>query len=360
MTFGSTLRCSTPRRRGLALLALCALTVSACKQLEAPAGSEAGDQVDSSSTDEQASAGESGQASTTEESASGTEGDGAAPAVTPSDAVAQVNGISIPLAEFQRQAFDTQSYHVEQGGIDPNTEEGQQKLLFFRRQVLRDMIDQALIEQAATSMGIAVSDEELATETKKLIEEVGGQAAFARKLAETNTSKDAWMAMERAAMLGRRVLDEVTADLADTAEFVHARQIFCQSEADCQQALDRLAAGEDFGDLAAEVSEDGSTKDRGGDLDWITRGSLLSPELEDVVFGLQVGERSAVVRSDLGYHIVEVLDRDQARKLNEEQQFALKEKRVLEWLGEQRAAAEIVIYIEDLKDLMAEGNSGEG
>lgn len=356
MTFGSTHRCSTPRRRGLVLLALCALTLSACKQLEAPAGSEAGDQVDSTSTDEQASAGEGDQAATTEEAAAETQGDGAAPA----DAVAQVNGVSIPLAEFQRQAFDTQSYHVEQGGIDPNTDEGQQKLLFFRRQVLRDMIDQALIEQAATSMGIAVSDEELETETKKLIEEVGGQAAFARKLAETNTSKDAWMAMERAAMLGRRVLDEVTADLADTAEFVHARQIFCQSEADCQQALDRLAAGEDFADLAAEVSEDGSTKDRGGDLDWITRGSLLSPELEEVVFGLQVGERSAVVKSDLGYHIVELLDRDPARKLNEEQQFALKEKQVLEWLGEQRAAAEIVIYIEDLKDLMAEGNSGEG
>lgn len=356
MTLNRIVAALAARRQLVILLLLVSLLPAACKQIDSPGGPAEGEQTQSTSVgDEQDPAADAG--ATAEDEA---DADPVAESAGDPEAVAKVNGVAIPLAEFQRQAFDTQSYHVEQGGIDPNTEEGQQKLLFFRRQVLRDMIDQALIEQAAAELDISVSDADLEAETKKLIEEVGGQAAFARKLAETQTSKDEWVAMERAAMLGRKVLDHVTADLADSAEFVHARQIFCKEEATCQGALDRLAAGEDFAALAAELSEDGSTKDQGGDLDWITRGSLLSPQLEDVVFGLEVGATSAVVQSELGYHVVEVLERDATRKLSDEQLMPLREKRVLEWLAERRKAATIDIYIEDLKDLMTEGDADEG
>lgn len=349
------------RRRAVPLFVLLSLLPAACKQLDAPADPAEGEQAQGESTGADDGAVDEGTSAevgaTSEDEAAADEAGATAP---DPNAVAVVNGVAIPLPEFQRQAFDTQSYHVEQGGIDPNTAEGQQKLLFFRRQVLRDMIDQELIEQAADELGISVSDADLETETDKLIEEVGGQAAFARKLAETQTSKDDWMAMERAAILGRKVLDKVTADLADTAEFVRARQIFCKDQAACQAALDRLMAGEDFAALAAELSEDSSTKDQGGDLGWITRGSLLSQELEAVVFSQALGERSAVVQSELGYHVVEVLERDAARELSDEQLMPLREKRVLEWLDGRRKAAKIDIYIEDLKDLMTEGDPGEG
>jgi parvulin-like peptidyl-prolyl isomerase len=170
-----------------------------------------------------------------------------------------------------------------------------------------------LMEQAAQELNVSVTDEDLDAEMKRLIDEVGGQAAFVRKLAEAQTSKDEWLAVERASMIGRKVLEAITADLPKTAEFVHARQIFCKEQASCDAALARIDGGEDFAAVAKELSEDSSTRDRGGDLDWVTRGSLLSPELEEVVFGLQTGQHSAVVATDLGYHIVEMIERDPGR-----------------------------------------------
>ncbi len=65
----------------------------------------------------------------------------------------------------------------------------------------------------------------------------------------------------------------------------------------------RLRNGEDFAAVAAEVSADAGTKAQGGDLGWIGRGMLAGP-FEDALFGMQVGEISAPVRTDFGFHII--------------------------------------------------------
>lgn len=351
----------TPWHRGLAAMPLTmtilmlALAVGACKTTQPPAT----DMADGSTASEpEASDVGSQEREATTEAPSG---DATEDAVSSSaGSVATVNGEPVSMAEFQKQAFDTQRYHVDQGGIDPNTAEGQQKLLFLRRQVLRDMIDQKLMEQAAEELHVSVSDEELDAEMKSLIEEVGGQAAFVRKLAEAQTSKEEWLAVERASMIGRKVLDTITADLPKTAEFVHARQIFCKERASCDAALARIEGGEDFAAVAKEVSEDSSTRERGGDLDWVTRGSLLSPELEEVVFGLQTGQHSEVVASDLGFHVVSVLERDPARVMSDEQLMPLRERKLTEWLTQRRASSSIEILVEDLKDINEESASGNG
>lgn len=350
----------TPWHRGPAAMPLTmtalflALAVGACKMTQ-PAATEVAD--GSSAAEPEASAVGNPEGDATE-APSGDSADEAA--ASPAGSVAIVNGEPVPMAEFQKQAFDTQRYHVDQGGIDPNSADGQQKLLFLRRQVLRDMIDQKLMEQAAEELKVSVTDEELDAEMKSLIEEVGGQAAFVRKLAEAQTSKAEWLAVERASMVGRKVLEAITADLPRTAEFVHARQIFCKERASCDAALARVENGEDFATVAKELSEDSSTRDRGGDLDWVTRGSLLSPELEEVVFGLQTGEHSAVVSSDLGFHIVAVLERDPARVMSDEQLMPLRERKLTEWLTQRRAASTIEIQVEDLKDVNEGQTGGNG
>lgn len=351
----------TPSPRRLAALPLTmtalflAFALGGCRTTQVPtsdvADGSSANEADGSEADSPDSAG------VTESPAADAPNDSAPAAAGPA---ALVNDEPVPMAEFQKQAFDTQRYHVDQGGIDPNTTEGQQKLLFLRRQVLRDMIDQKLMEQAAQELNVSVTDEDLDAEMKRLIDEVGGQAAFVRKLAEAQTSKDEWLAVERASMIGRKVLEAITADLPKTAEFVHARQIFCKEQASCDAALARIDGGEDFAAVAKELSEDSSTRDRGGDLDWVTRGSLLSPELEEVVFGLQTGQHSAVVATDLGYHIVEVIERDPARAMSDEQLMPLRERKLTEWLTQRRAASKIEILVEDLKDINEEQAGDNG
>jgi peptidyl-prolyl cis-trans isomerase D len=78
----------------------------------------------------------------------------------------------------------------------------------------------------------------------------------------------------------------------------------------------RLRNGEDFAAVAAEVSADAGTKTQGGDLGWIGRGMLVGP-FEDTLFAMQVGDISAPVRTEFGFHIIRL---DEVRA-GEEQPF---------------------------------------
>ncbi len=71
--------------------------------------------------------------------------------------------------------------------------------------------------------------------------------------------------------------------------------------------LARLDAGESFGDLAKELSDDPGSAASGGDLGFFGRG-MMTPEFEEAVFGLQKGERSQPVKSPFGFHIIELVD----------------------------------------------------
>ncbi len=68
---------------------------------------------------------------------------------------------------------------------------------------------------------------------------------------------------------------------------------------------ERLKKGEDFAKIAKEVSTDAGSKDQGGDLGWISRGTLTGP-FEDTLFALKAGEVSAPVRTDDGIHVIRV------------------------------------------------------
>jgi len=73
----------------------------------------------------------------------------------------------------------------------------------------------------------------------------------------------------------------------------------------------RAKSGANFGDLAKQYSED-TSKEKGGDLDWIVRGQTV-PEFEQAAFSLPIGSVSDLVKTQYGFHIVKVIDRQAAR-----------------------------------------------
>jgi parvulin-like peptidyl-prolyl isomerase len=77
----------------------------------------------------------------------------------------------------------------------------------------------------------------------------------------------------------------------------------------------RLLAGEDFAALAEEYSDDGSSAS-GGDLGWFARGAMVAP-FEEAAFALAVDEISEPVKTDFGYHLIQVLERDAERPKDE-------------------------------------------
>src|SRR6202048_4928590 len=78
-----------------------------------------------------------------------------------------------------------------------------------------------------------------------------------------------------------------------------------------EDVLKQAKKGAKFEDLAKKYSEDPGTKDKGGDLGWITQGQTV-PEFEKTAFGLPVGGTSDVVQTVYGFHIIKVLEKETA------------------------------------------------
>jgi parvulin-like peptidyl-prolyl isomerase len=345
----------------LVLVCLVVALATGCTTAENAAPDDGPTNADVASTDagaageeEALQGGEADDAEAEEAEGAATEGessdaDSAAPAEQ-GDLVATVNGEGITLADFQSQVFTTQRFYVDQG-VDPNTEDGQRQLLFVRRQVLADMINQVLIEQEAAALGVSATDDEVAERLAGYVEQFGSEEKLEESLAETGTTRTEIEAMERSAIVGQKMLEQITADLpTQGVESVHARHILCSDADDCETALARLQEGEDFADVATEVSIDSSSVERGGDLDWIARGTQPSQRLEEALFSLEPGAVSDVIETEYGFHVIEVLEVDDARELSADQLQTMREKALMDWLAERRAAAEIEIFVEDLAD----------
>ncbi|MCL1917416.1 MAG: peptidylprolyl isomerase [Peptococcaceae bacterium] len=82
-----------------------------------------------------------------------------------------------------------------------------------------------------------------------------------------------------------------------------------EARAEAQDILDRLNDGEDFETLAKEKSQDEGSKGNGGVYNGIWRGQMVQ-EFDDTIFSLQPGERSDLVKTIYGYHIIEVMEQN--------------------------------------------------
>ncbi|HVG08029.1 MAG TPA: peptidyl-prolyl cis-trans isomerase [Thermoanaerobaculia bacterium] len=99
-------------------------------------------------------------------------------------------------------------------------------------------------------------------------------------------------------------------------EQVHARHILVKTEgrtdADAQKILAgaraRLAKGEDFAALARELSEEPAAKTSGGDLGFFGRGQMV-PAFEEAAFGAQPNALVGPIKSDFGWHLIQVLEK---------------------------------------------------
>jgi peptidyl-prolyl cis-trans isomerase C len=103
---------------------------------------------------------------------------------------------------------------------------------------------------------------------------------------------------------------------------VHARHILlavakdggddAQVKAKAEELVAQLRKGADFAKLAGEQSADKGSAARGGDLGFFTRGKMV-PEFEKAAFALEKkGDLSAPVKTQFGYHIIELIERQKA------------------------------------------------
>lgn len=115
-----------------------------------------------------------------------------------------------------------------------------------------------------------------------------------------------------------------------------------QAKARIDDLYRRLQSGEAFADVALKYSQDSSAP-LGGDIGWITPGQA-DPAFEQAVASLQPGQVSAPVRSQFGWHIIEVLDRR-----TEDKQAAIRRDLARETLYQQQAENVLQDWIAQLR-----------
>ena len=81
-----------------------------------------------------------------------------------------------------------------------------------------------------------------------------------------------------------------------------------EAKAEAEALLEKIEAGADFATVAQEESDDKGSGARGGELGEFTRGQMV-PEFENAVFSAEPGTLAPLVRTQFGYHIIEVQER---------------------------------------------------
>jgi peptidyl-prolyl cis-trans isomerase C len=247
------------------------------------------------------------------------------PSATPEEAAAIVNGEIITREEYLAELARFRA--ASETGIGSFEEDA----------VIDSLIDQVLLAQAATHAGFSVDDALLQTRIQNLgisdqdlenwiLENGYTRASFERTLARSIAA--AWMR------------DQIAEETSSTTEQVHARQILLYNLTDAEEVFTQLESGTDFGTLAEQYNS--LTK---GDLGWFPRGYLNVSELDEIVFSLEPGGYTPIIETPLGYHIVQLLERDPNHPLTPDAYRFMQTLTLRNWLEDQRSQSEIIINL---------------
>lgn len=208
----------------------------------------------------------------------------------------------------------------------------------FDRDAAKSMAVSLILEDAARDSEIEISDREAQAQLDGLIEKqlLGGRAAFVDWLAEMGLKERDVLDEIKRQMATSRLVEEVVGDVDDvTAEEVraayddhrermvtpegrHLLNIVVETRAEAQQVARLAWSGDDFADLAATWSRDGSTRDAGGDLGMVT-ADQLDASFAKAAFAAKSGTVFGPVQTRYGWNVGKVVEIQQSRALTFEE-----------------------------------------
>jgi foldase protein PrsA len=265
--------------------------------------------------------------------------------------VASVNGDKISRSEF-----------------DSKLEAGPQG-----KAVLNQLVQGLLIDQYAKQNGITISDADVAKKEDD-IKSKYPPGQFEQILKSQNLTEDdvkrilrQQLVVEKAVSSSIKVSDaDVKAYLEknhatlDTSAQVRARHILVADLATATKVESELKGGADFAAEAKKYSTDPSSKDKGGELGFFSKGQMV-PAFQDAAFSQPINVVGPPVKSPFGYHIIEVEEKKPAQvatlansadKIRQTLTQQQEQQQIPQFLAGLRSKATIVINDDNLKDAL--------
>lgn len=248
--------------------------------------------------------------------------------------VASVNGNvlynTVTYNDYLFELASIEKFYQSQNQ-DLTSEEGKAKLAQLKNDLITQLENNLLVEQQAKQMGVTVTSKEIDDQFNQLVQNAGGIDKVKSTLDKLyGWSVDDFKQKIRDSLLQQKVGNKITTD----------ESLNAPTKKQAEDILKQIQGGGDFAALAKQYSQDGSAAN-GGDLGLFSKGQL-DPDFEAAAFALQPGQTSGVVKTQYGYHIIKVTDKqgDQVRASH----ILIKGIDLESWLRDQRAKAHIVQY----------------
>jgi len=277
--------------------------------------------------------------------------------------VASVNGEAISRAELAKEVNTVLEQQIP---FDPTGKERDKQRRELAPVILDAMIEQRLIMQLARTRGAVATGAQVEAQVSEIKANFPSEQSFTDALNQRGLTMPSLRDRLRTNITIRNLMPLVTqititdADVDtyfhthqkefDRPEQVHVRHILLQSDVEAKFVLAKLQRGEPFESLAKQYSQDPGSKEQGGDLGFLSRGSTV-PEFEQVAFALRPGQTSSIVKSQFGYHIIQLIAHtpSQPAELNDAVRKQIRtqllskqqETRFAEWLKQEKAQARI-------------------
>lgn len=277
--------------------------------------------------------------------------------------IAKVGNEGITEEEFEIDFEIFKGIHEKQRGVGALSqvgEDGRTLGEILKEDIVNKLIMEKIVSIETEKMNIDVTPDELAEKVEEFINLAGGQEQYDQFLETSGISNEYYKNSLRLELLSNKHKQEILKGLTikeedakdyfennkDDLVVINPFHILVKTEEEGIEVINRLNKGEDFAELAKEISIDKRSASEGGSLGYFPRGTMIA-DFDQVAFSLEVGEISQLVKTEVGYHVIYLADKkDTFDALSDSIFELLKELRYLEEMQTLRENSNVKILLD--------------
>ena len=245
----------------------------------------------------------------------------------PAGAIASIGGATVTQQQFDQILAQAKAQYASQQGAPPFPKEGTAQYDQLKASIVNYLVQNEVIKQQAADMNVSVTQKQLDERVKQITQQVGGQTKLDALLKKQGVTMEQLKTQLEAQMLQDAVRTKVGDNAKVTPEqiqayyndpknksqfvvpdSIEARHVLVNTKAEAQKVQRLLTADNsdaNWNKVAKQYSIDPGSKDKGGSLGSFPKGRMV-PEFEKVAFSIKPGTVSAPVKSQFGWHVIEV------------------------------------------------------